>query len=193
MRGEARPRAPARQTAASAFVLAHAALAAFRAWAASPAVAAAARDCLALMLRSLQPGLHHAAAHGSVDTGDLAQAIALLTHAPGKHCGRGSSGAVPGLLADVMSQMDCGLVEAYPEMDEVRAVHAGSGARVAEAYLPLRQCVEVLGAALPPAAARSLLLECLNGIKCKARHPRNGTAALAAGVPEKSLGAGHLE
>lgn len=42
-------------------------------------------------------------------------------------------------------------------------------ARAAEAYLPLRQCVEILGAALAPAAARSLLLECLNGIKCKAR------------------------
>lgn len=52
------------------------------------------------------------------------------------------------------------------------AVHAGSGARVAEAYLPLRQCMEVLGAALAPAAVRSLLLECLNGIKCKARRPR---------------------
>ena len=50
-------------------------------------------------------------------------------------------------------------------------MHAGSGTRVAEAYLPLRQCVEVLGAALAPAAVRSLLLECLNGVKCKARRP----------------------
>ena len=56
------PRAPARQTAASAFVLAHAALAAFREWAATPAVTAAARDCLALMLRSLQPGQGNPAA-----------------------------------------------------------------------------------------------------------------------------------
>lgn len=86
MRGEARPRAPARQTAASAFVLAHAALAAFREWAASPAVAAAARDCLALMLRSLQPGLHSAAACDSADIGDLAQVTVLLTRVLGKHC-----------------------------------------------------------------------------------------------------------
>ncbi|KAK9821617.1 hypothetical protein WJX81_008503 [Elliptochloris bilobata] len=108
-------KAPARQTTASAFVLAHTALAAFREWAASPAVAAAARDCLALMLRSLQPG---------------------------------------------------------------------SGARVAEAYLPLRQCVEVLGAALAPAAVRSLLLECLNGIKCRAdwQVRRQATETLASMV-----------
>ena len=38
---------------------------------------------------------------------------------------------------------------------------------MAEAYLPLRQCVEILGAELAPAVMRSLLLECLNGIKCK--------------------------
>ena len=63
----------------------------------------------------------------------------------------------------------------------------GSGARVAEAYLPLRQCVEVLGAALAPAAVRSLLLECLNGIKCKAdwqvrRQATETLASLAAAI-----------
>ena len=102
MRGEARLRAPARQTAASAFVLAHAALAAFREWAASPAVAAAARDCLALMLRSLQPGLHSAAAFNSADMGDLAKVTLPLTRVLGKHCCTGFS-AVPGSL-----RMSCG-------------------------------------------------------------------------------------
>ena len=83
VRGEARHRAPARQAAASGFVLAHAALAAFREWAASPAVAAAARDCLALMLRSLQPGLHHCATFADIK--DLAQDMVLQTRVLSKH------------------------------------------------------------------------------------------------------------
>ena len=92
-------RAPARQTAASGFLLAHAALAAFREWAASPAVAAAARDCLALMLRSLQPGRH------SADTGDPAEVTVLLPRVLGKLCCTGFP-ALPGSL-----QVPCGAHE----------------------------------------------------------------------------------
>lgn len=49
-------RAPGKQTAANAFALAHAALAALHGFAAAPVAAATARDCLALALRSLPAG-----------------------------------------------------------------------------------------------------------------------------------------
>ena len=68
----------------------------------------------------------------------------------------------------------------------IKAVgHAGSGGRAAEAYLPLRQCVEVLGAALAPTAVRSLLLECLNGIKCRVRRSPAHDVILLLGVREQ--------
>ena len=56
------------------------------------------------------------------------------------------------------------------------------GARVPEAYLALRGCIEILGPGLDPPTVRAAALQALNGVRCRAdfRTRREATDALAA-------------